>query len=153
MDDTSLGVSPVVLVSGVGLLILSTSARYGQIHAELRELIRDTHDVTLAGNSVDVLYEHLSIRTRLLLSALFGLYLSVGFLVTGSLVGVLTALGSFSHLPVIALTCAGILGVFYAALQLIRESRIFLHTVDICLHHGVGPPKNTGSTTSEPDAS
>lgn len=152
MDDVSLWVSPVVLVSGVGLLILSTSARYGQIHAELRELIRDTQDGRYAGESIDALYRHLRMRTRLLLSALFGLYLSVGLLVTGSLVGVLSDLWSFSQVPVIVLTCAGILGVVYAALQLIRESRIFLHTVDICVHRVVSPPNATGGTIPEPDA-
>jgi hypothetical protein len=149
MDDVSLWVSPVVLVSGVGLLILSTSARYGQIHAELRELMRDTHDSTFTGDSVDVLYGHLRTRTRLLLSALFGLYLSVGLLITGSLVGVLSTIGSFSRVPVIVLTCAGILGVVYAALQLIRESRIFLHTVDVCVHRVVSPPSGTDGATSE----
>lgn len=147
MEDISLWVSPVVLVSGVGLLILSTSARYGQIHAELRELIHDAQDGTLTGDSVEELYDHLNTRTRLLLSALFGLYLSVGFLITGSLVGALNAIWSFSHAPVIVLTCAGILGVVYAALQLVRESRIFLHTVNICVHHVVGPTHDADSTS------
>ena len=147
MDDVSLWVSPVVLVSGVALLIMSTSARYGQIHAELRELMHDTHNGTLASDSVDMLYEHLRIRTRLLLSALFGLYLSVGFLITGSLVGVVSAIWSFSHVPVIVLTCAGILGVVYAALQLIRESRIFLHTVNVCVHQMVGQTNETDKDT------
>ena len=134
MDDASLWVSPVVLVSGVGLLILSTSARYGQMHVELRELMRDLNDGSFVGETGGLMYEHLRTRTRLLLSALFGLYLSVGFLITGSLVGVLSALWAFSDIPVIVLTCAGILGVVYAAVQLIRESRIFLHTVDVCSH-------------------
>jgi hypothetical protein len=151
MDDVSLWVSPVVLVSGVGLLILSTSARYGQLHAELRELIRDTHDGPFGGESAEVLYGHLRTRTRLLLSALFGLYLSVGLLVTGSLVGVLSAIWSFSHAPVIALTCAGILGVVYAAIQLIRESRIFLRTVDVCVHRIERLPSATDGATPETD--
>lgn len=151
MDDTSLWVSPVVLVSGVGLLILSTSARYGQIHAELRELIRAAHGESgFGGDSLDQLYKHLRTRTRLLLSALFGLYLSVGFLITGSLVGVLSALWSFSHIPVIVFTCAGIVSVVYAALQLIRESRLFMHTVDICVHSVVSPPSDPHSGASEP---
>jgi hypothetical protein len=148
VDDVSLWVSPVVLVSGVGLLILSTSARYGQIHAELRELIRDAHDGTFPGDAVETLYEHLHTRTRLLLTALFGLYLSVGFLITGSLVGVISGIWSLSHIPVIVLTCAGILGVVYAALQLIRESRIFLHTVDICVHRVAGQPSDTDTPLS-----
>jgi hypothetical protein len=59
MEDTSLWVSPVVLVSGVGLLILSTSARYGQIHVELREVVRDMRDGTFADDSVDERYQHL----------------------------------------------------------------------------------------------
>ena len=147
MDDVSLWVSPVVLVSGVALLIMSTSARYGQIHAELRELMHDTHNGTLAGDSVDMLYEQLRTRTRLLLSALFGLYLSVGFLITGSLVGVVSAIWSFSHVPVIVLTCAGILGVVYAALQLIRESRIFLQTVNVCVHQVVGQTNEADKKT------
>jgi hypothetical protein len=66
-------VSPVVLVSGVALLIMSTSARYGQIHAEQRELMHDTHDGRLAGELATLLCQHLHTRTRLLLSALFSL--------------------------------------------------------------------------------
>lgn len=140
MDDVSLWVSPVVLVSGVGLLILSTSARYGQLHAELRELIKDARDRATSDGSASVLFNNLRLRTRLLLSALFGLYLSVGLLITGSLVGSLNAIWSFSKVPVIVLTCAGILGVLYSAVQLIRESRIFLHTVDLCERHALSPP-------------
>jgi hypothetical protein len=109
--------------------------------------MHDTHNGTLAGGSVDMLYEHLRTRTRLLLSALFGLYLSVGFLTTGSLVGVVSAIGSFSRVPVIVLTCAGILGVVYAALQLIRESRIFLHTVNVCVHQMVGQTNEADNNT------
>lgn len=144
MDDVSLWVSPVVLVSGVGLLILSTSARYGQLHAELRELIQDARELSALNDAASTLYEHLRTRTRLLLSALFGLYLSVGLLITGSLVGSLNAIWSFSKVPVIALTCAGILCVLYAALQLIRESRIFLHTVDVCESRAVRNPGRAG---------
>jgi hypothetical protein len=138
MDELGLWVSPVVLVSGVGLLILSTSARYGQLHAELRELIHDTHDGKLADDSATMFYEHLRNRTHLLLSALFGLYLSIGLLVTATLVGALGAIWTMSQIPVVALTCAGILGIAFAALQLIRESRLFLHTVDACVHQMTG---------------
>jgi hypothetical protein len=141
VDDVSLWVSPVVLVSGVGLLILSTSARYGQLHAELRELINDARDQATVDGSAAVLFENLRRRTRLLLSALFGLYLSVGLLITGSLVGSLNAIWSFSRVPVIVLTCAGILAVLYSAVQLIRESRIFLHTVDLCERDVVRSPQ------------
>jgi hypothetical protein len=143
MEDVSLWVSPVVLVSGVGLLILSTSARYGQLHAELRELIRDARDSATLDGSAGVLFNNLRLRTRLLLSALFGLYLSVGLLITGSLVGSLNAIWSFSTVPVIVLTCAGILGVLYSAVQLIRESRIFLHTVNHCEHLAVRVPSQS----------
>jgi hypothetical protein len=132
MEDIGLWVSPVVLVSGVGLLILSTSARYGQIHAELRELTNDTQAGKYSDDTADMLHHHLHVRTELLLSALFALYLSIGLLVTGSLVGAISALWSLTAIPVIVLTCAGILGVVFAAMQLIRESRIFLHSVHVC---------------------
>lgn len=145
MEDVSLWVSPVVLVSGVGLLILSTSARYGQLHAELRELLQDAQDAAARKESTTLLYANLRNRTRLLLSALFGLYLSVGLLITGSLVGSLNAIWSFSKLPVIVLTCAGILGVLYAAVQLIRESRIFLHTVNHCESYVLPVPARSDS--------
>lgn len=46
MDGVGLWVRPVVLVAGVGRLILSTSARYGQPHAEFRKLI-DTRRLTI----------------------------------------------------------------------------------------------------------
>jgi hypothetical protein len=145
MDEVGLWVSPVVLVSGVGLLILSTSARYGQMHAELRELLHDTNDGKLADEPANMLYQHLRNRTHLLLSALFGLYLSIGFLVTATLVGALGTLWTMSQIPVVALTCAGILGIAFAALQLIRESRLFLHTVDACGHQMTGMQDDVNS--------
>ena len=40
----------------------------------------------------------------------------------------------------------------YAALQLIRESRIFLRTVDICVHRVVSASSDTDSSASESDA-
>ncbi len=98
MDELGLWVSAVVLVSGVTLLIMSTSARDGQMHTELRELLHDSHEGMLAG-SANLLYEHLRNHTRLLLSALFGLYLSIGFLITASLVGAISALRTPSDIP------------------------------------------------------
>jgi hypothetical protein len=143
-----LWVSPVVLVSGVGLLILSTSARYSQMHSELRELMQEARNGDLAAEPVQVLFDHLQSRTKLLLSALLSLYLSVGFLITGSLVGALSALWKMSHTPVVVLTSAGIFGIAFASLQLIRESRIFLSTVNTCTHGVTGSPGDAGRPTA-----
>ena len=103
---------------------MSTSARFGQLHAEFHRVVehRDAHAKILSRSLVR--------RSRLFRDALAGLYVSVGLFSLGSLVGAfvdffwptsLWFVGSF--------TVAGIACVVFAAAQLFRESLICLDVI------------------------
>jgi hypothetical protein len=68
VESTGLWAAPLLLIPGVGLLVLSTSARFGQLH---QELLRQQSE----GRSRAV--THLRQRARLLHSALVSFYVSV----------------------------------------------------------------------------
>ncbi|SEI81588.1 Protein of unknown function [Allopseudospirillum japonicum] len=123
----SFWITPILLVSGVGLLVLSTSARYGQLHESLHQLIDSGH------HKADLLHQHLQQRAELLVRALFSLYVSIGLFALASLVGGIISFWTWAELAKFAvaiLTCCGILCVLFAAWQLIKEAHIFLDSIE-----------------------
>jgi hypothetical protein len=80
METAGIWAAPLLLIPGVGLLILSTSARFGQLHQELHRQRDEGHSHAV---------EHLCRRARLLHSALVSLYVSVAVLAFSSLLGTL----------------------------------------------------------------
>lgn len=120
-----LWVTPLLLLPGVGLLIMSTSARITRLHDELHHLL--DHD---EGTEV---IELLWARARLLQPALVAQYLSVAFLATSSLVGGAAELFE-THAPVVVvgLTCLAISSLVTSAALLVLESR---RLVEILRHH------------------
>jgi len=50
MQNVEIWLTPLLLLPGVALLIMSTSARYGQIHAELHHLIEKRRDRVLVSS-------------------------------------------------------------------------------------------------------
>lgn len=113
---TELWVTPLVMLPGVALLVLSTSVRYGQIHEEFHRFeSKGALPVDAPG--------HLLQRATLFRNALVSLYSAVCCFALGSLSGGLAALvQSELHTPVLVLTAIGVAAVAYAAAQLIRES-------------------------------
>lgn len=77
MDDLGV-VTPLVLLPGVALLVISTSTRYAQLHEEFHRLLVSTEPTT-----VD-LARHLLARARLFRNALIALYTSVCLFALGS---------------------------------------------------------------------
>lgn len=127
MHEVSFWITPILLVSGVGLLVLSTSARYGQIHENLHKLIETKHKKS------EILHSHLQSRAELLVRALFSLYVSIGLFALASLIGGVVSFWAWTEIAkfiVALLTCFGILCIVFAALQLIKEAHIFLETVE-----------------------
>ncbi len=80
MESTGLWAAPLLLIPGVGLLVLSTSARFGQLHQELHRQLSEGHPGAV---------KHLCRRARLLHSALVSLYVSIAVLAISSLLGTL----------------------------------------------------------------
>ena len=81
MFSTEIWLTPLILLPGVALLIMSTSARFGQLDDKFHRLLRD-HD-----EHARRLCRQLVRRAGLFRNALLGLYLSVGLFALASLLG------------------------------------------------------------------
>ena len=121
MESTGLWAAPLLLIPGVGLLVLSTSARFEQLHQELHRQREERHAHAV---------EHLCRRARLLHSALVSFYVSIAVLAFSSLLGTL-ANRWFETLKWIpeAMTFLGVAVINFAAIQLIRESKLLITVV------------------------
>ncbi|NNG17666.1 MAG: DUF2721 domain-containing protein [Gemmatimonadales bacterium] len=124
--DALVGVwlTPLVLLPGVALLVVSTASRYSQLHQELHHVLGRPEGASPR------LVEALLKRGTLFRNALVGLYFSISTFVLAALFGGVTALWFAESTWVVqALTLLGILGVLYSALQLTRESMLSLHII------------------------
>ena len=121
MESTGLWAGPLLLIPGVGLLVLSTAARFGELHHEL-------HRHQSEGRSRAV--KHLCRRARLLHGALLSLYVSIAVLALSSLLGTLADrwFESSKWIPE-ATTFLGVAAVSYAAIQLIRETKLLFSVI------------------------
>jgi len=110
--------APLFLLPGVALLILSTQARFGQLHQEIHHLLGTSKLNEKKAQSL--LSRALMFRT-----ALVELYLSVALFASGSLLGgIVYLLAEHADWVVMGFTCLGILTLLLASYQLVRESRL-----------------------------
>ena len=124
MEETGLWLTPLVLLPGVALLLLSTSIRYGQIHEEFHHLLE------MRGEAAKDTGKRLWSRAHLFRDALVGLYVSVCLLAVGAMLGGLASLWfTRSDIVVVILTFLGVAAVIYSSIQLIRESSLSLEIV------------------------
>ena len=116
--------TPLILLPGVALLIVSTSARIEQLHADFHHLLEhpDAHAKILSRSLIK--------RSRLFRDALASLYVSVGMFALGSLVGAFVNFFWPTSVWVVgSFTVFGIGCVVFAAVQLVRESLICLDVI------------------------
>jgi hypothetical protein len=131
-------ITPAVLISACGALILSTSTRLGRVVDRVRMLIdrfeemtkaQDEGGVELFEERREVLFnqlDKLTTRTRLLQKGMRVFYLALGvFVATSVAIGLVAAVGRPSHawFPVVH-GLSGACGLFYGSVLLIKESRI-----------------------------
>jgi len=132
-------ITPAVLISACGALILSTSTRLGRVVDRVRMLIerfeemmnmqQDEGGVELFEERRTVMFnqlDKLTTRTRLLQKSMRVFYLSLGvFVGTSVAIGLVAAVGrpNWAWLPVV-LGLSGASGLFYGSVLLIRESRL-----------------------------
>lgn len=129
-------ITPAILISASGTLVLSTSNRLSRVVDRVRVLARDAEQLREpieAGSSDPVLaaakrsliinqLRALSRRVLLLRSALAALYAAIGFLVASSLaVGALTTLSLVTRWPAIALALLGACTLLWGSVLLVRE--------------------------------
>ena len=125
MTESSLWITPLLILPGVALLILSTSFRFNRLHDEIDHIVFEKHA------STEILLNELLMRGTLFRNALISLYLSVAFLAVAGLCGAsLAFLGSaFSWIPA-GLSGLAVAFLIFAALSLIRESSSSLGIIE-----------------------
>jgi hypothetical protein len=132
-------ITPAVLISAGGTLVLSTSNRLSRVVDRVRVLAADAERLpearpddappSLRDDRKRRLIKHqlrdLSDRAMLLRSAIASLYVAIALLIATSIgVGILTALGFDSSIIPITLGMAGTAGLLWATGLLVREARL-----------------------------
>jgi hypothetical protein len=127
-------ITPAVLISASGTLVLSTSNRLTRVVDRVRALAEEAEGLRNGESSAGVearrqlIWEQipiLSARVRLLRQALEALYAAIGLLVATSIaVGIVAALrGAHGWIPVIS-GLAGASALLWGSLLLVREARL-----------------------------
>lgn len=132
-------ITPAVLISASGTMILSSSTRLGRVVDRVRSLSDRLQEVSSGDPTAEFFEERramlfdqldkLTSRSRLLQRALTTFYLSVGvFVATSVAIGVVTFLGGrFAWVPVV-MGLIGAVFLFYASMLLVFEARLALST-------------------------
>lgn len=109
--------TPLLVLPGVGLLLISTSARFESIHTEIHALLRHD-DAGVADCARDT-----AARSRLLVSAMISLYIAASCLAVSALLGALDAgtAGDFSIASRVLLA-SGVVALVFATFILVMES-------------------------------
>lgn len=133
-------ITPAVLISACGTLVLSTSTRLGRVVDRVRALSASFEEMSQSETPVDLLEERramifqqldmLTTRARLLQRCMTIFYLALGiFVATSVLIGVVAVSGAYySFLPVI-LGLIGACFLFYGSILLIFEARFALRGI------------------------
>ena len=132
-------ITPAVLISACGSMILSTSTRLGRVVDRVRALADKLEELAQkppseAGERQAVIYaqlDKLTSRARILQRAMVSFYLCLGmFVATSVAIGVVAIVGQqrYTLVPVVF----GIIGacfLFYGSILLIFEARLALSTI------------------------
>ncbi len=126
-------ITPAVLISASGTLVLSTSNRLGRVVDRIRKLMTEVESLPDESAAIEVVEKRalianqidwLTQRLWLLQRALIVFYASIGLLVGASLTVGLSAFakGSFGWVP-IGFGLFGATGLMIGAVMLVREAR------------------------------
>jgi hypothetical protein len=165
-------ITPAVLISACGALILSTSTRLGRVVDRVRMLIDRFEEMmkTQQEEGVELFEERramifnqldkLTTRSRLLQKSMTVFYLALGvFVATSVSIGIVAAVGraTYAWLPVV-LGLVGACGLFYGSILLIKEARLAQESLNAemdfiwKLGRALAPPdlRQTGSPHHNP---
>ena len=133
-------ITPAVLISACGSMILSTSSRLGRVVDRVRALSEKLEDISYQ-TANDLTRERqaaifsqldkLTSRARILQRCMVTFYLSLGaFVATSVAIGIVAVMGSpaYTLAPVIC-GLIGALFLFYGSVLLIFEARLALSTI------------------------
>ncbi len=133
-------ITPAVLISACGSMILSTSSRLGRVVDRVRALSEKleelaTHDIGDNKERQTVIFAQLDMltsRSRILQRAMVTFYLATGlFVATSVAIGVVAVIPNSPRYNVVPVV-VGLLGacfLFYGSILLIFEARLALSTI------------------------
>ena len=132
-------ITPAVLISASGTMILSTSTRLGRVVDRVRSLSDRLQEVSSGDENSEffeekraMLYDQLdklTSRSRLLQRALTTFYLAVGvFVATSVAIGVVAFSGGRGGWIPVAMGLVGAFFLFYGSMLLVFEARLALST-------------------------
>jgi hypothetical protein len=135
-------ITPAVLISACGTMILSTSARLGRVVDRVRALSDKLEELAHYEGEIELLEERravifsqldrLTSRARILQRSMTIFYMTLGiFVFTSVAIGVVAVTGTrYSWVPVV-IALIGAAFLFYGSILLIFEARLALSTIHI----------------------
>jgi len=138
LEVLSAMITPAVLISASGTLVLSTSNRLSRVVDRVRTIARDAAAVQRDANATGAAGQRESIvrqvralteRVTFLRTALSVLYAAIGmFIATSIAVGIVSALGVEAGWLPVGLALIGAGALLYASALLVREARLAVIT-------------------------
>lgn len=135
-------VTPTLLISATGSLVLSTSTRLGRVVDRVRELERRLNELIYIENKnalplyekrLDVvvnLLDKVTSRSRILQQAMGAFYYGLGFFILTSVtIAIAAFFNTYRWLP-IPIGIIGIVFLFYGSVLMLRETRMATATVN-----------------------
>ena len=133
-------ITPAVLISACGTLILSTSARLGRVVDRVRalsdrfeELAQSKPEMEMFEERRAVIFDQLdkvTTRARLLQRCMTVFYMALGIFVSTSVsIGIVAVLGGRHYWLPVVLGLIGACFLFYGSILLIYEARLALATI------------------------
>jgi hypothetical protein len=135
-------VTPTLLISATGSLVLSTSTRLGRVVDRVRELekrlselitITDKDSISLYDERVETivyLLDKVTTRSRILQRAMGAFYYGLGFFILTSVSIAVAGLFSIYRWMPIPIGVVGIFFLFYGSLLMLRETRMATLTIN-----------------------
>ena len=135
-------ITPALLISATGSLVLSTSTRLGRVVDRVRQLevrlgeliyVEDKEEVPLYEKRVEVivdLLDKVTSRSRILQRAMGTFYYGLGFFVLTSVTIAIAGLFNIYRWMPIPIGIVGIMFLFYGSLLMLKETRMATATVN-----------------------
>ena len=136
-------ITPAVLISACGSMILSTSVRLGRVVDRVRSLSERLEEMAARDGASEMIKDRQSVifeqldkltsRARLLQRSMVSFYLSLGMFVATSVgIGVVALIGNTRYnIVAVALGMIGACFLFYGSVLLIFEARLALTTIHL----------------------
>jgi Protein of unknown function (DUF2721) len=135
-------ITPALLISATGSLVLSTSTRLGRVVDRVRELERRLGELIYAENKKEIplydervetivdLLDKVTSRSRILQGAMGAFYYGLGFFILTSVTIAIVGIFNVLRWMPIPMGIVGICFLFYGSILMLRETRMATATVN-----------------------